>query len=193
MGGRAVSNGWVPAAASGTSGVGEMGLDYFHLPKDPQEAQIAVEIQHQAFISQLELVRQYPLPVIIHSRHAFDDTVALIDKSGIAWQRVVFHCFTYGVREMSALLDRGGRASFTGILTYSKTEEIHDALRLQGLDRLMLETDAPWLSPLPVRKEKNEPSYLVHVAEKAALILGVSIDEIAEKTTHNARRFFQLP
>jgi TatD DNase family protein len=172
---------------------GEMGLDYFHLPKDPEEVKTAVEMQHQAFISQLELVRKYPLPVIIHSRHAFDDTVALIDQSGIPWTQFIFHCFTYGVKEMSVLLERGGRASFTGIITYSKTEEIHDALRLQGLDKLMLETDAPWLSPLPVRKEKNEPAYLTHVAEKAAQILGVSVEEVAERTTLNARSFFRLP
>lgn len=171
---------------------GEMGLDYFHLPDDKVQAAELVEHQKAAFQSQLELVKGSPLPVIIHSRHAFADTVEIIDRSGVAWERIVFHCFTFGPEEMEILLRKGGRASFTGILTYPKTESIRQAARLQGLGKLMLETDAPWLSPQPVRKLKNEPAYLVHVAEEAARLFEVPVEELADQTTANAKSFFGL-
>lgn len=171
---------------------GEMGLDYFHLPSDQAEAETLVGYQKQAFRQQLAMVKDSELPVIIHSRNAFVDTVDMIDQSGVDWARIVFHCFTFGPEEMKVLVEKGGRASFTGILTYSKTEAIREAMRLQGLERLMLETDAPWLSPQPVRKHKNEPAYLVHVAEEAARQFAVSVEELAERTTRNACDFFQL-
>lgn len=171
---------------------GEMGLDYFHLPADSSEAANLVEYQKAAFQSQLDLVKESPLPVIIHSRNAFADTVEMIDRSGVEWERIVFHCFTFGPVEMEILLRKGGRASFTGILTYPKTEAIRQAALLQGVEKLMLETDAPWLSPQPVRKLKNEPAYLVHVAEEAARLFEIPVELLAEKTTCNAREFFGL-
>lgn len=171
---------------------GEMGLDYFHLPKDENEAAESVRQQKAAFQQQLQLVAKDDLPIIIHSRNAFEDTVTMLDASGVDWNRIVFHCFTFGPEEMKVLLERGGRASFTGILTYPKTDTIRAAALLQGLDKLMIETDAPWLSPQPVRKQKNEPAYLYHVAEEVARLFQVTIEEAAEATTRNAIRFFKL-
>jgi len=172
---------------------GEMGLDYFHLPKERSAATDVVRQQKESFLKQLQLVQSDHRPIIIHCRNAFQDTVQMIESAGVDWKRVVFHCFTFGVAEMKALLERGGRASFTGIITYKNTEYLQESLIMQGLDLLMLETDAPWLSPNPLRGAKNEPGHLVHIADSAALLLGVSPNQLAEATSANAISFFGLP
>jgi TatD DNase family protein len=118
--------------------------------------------------------------------------VELIDASGVEWSRVVFHCFSEGPAEMAELMQRSGSGSFTGILTYRKAEAMRAAAQAQGLARLMVETDAPWLTPVPLRGRPNEPAYLRHTAEFAAGLFGVGLDELAEVTTANARRFFGL-
>lgn len=172
---------------------GEMGLDYFHLPRDKAEADETVERQKRAFELQLQLVEKDKRPVIIHCREAFDDTIQMIDASGLDWSRFVFHCFTFGISETRKLLERGARASFTGIITYKNTESLRESMILQGLDLLMLETDAPWLSPNPMRGQKNEPAFLVHIAEEVASCFGVSPAQVGEVTTSNAVSFFRLP
>ncbi len=115
----------------------------------------------------------------------------MIDDARIPWERVVFHCFTEGPAEMGELLRRGGYGSFTGVLTYKNAETVREAARVQGLSRLMIETDAPYLTPMPHRGKPNEPAYLRHTAEFAAgQVFGVSYAEFAAATTANARRFF---
>jgi TatD DNase family protein len=173
--------------------LGEMGLDHFHLPKDPVEAGKAILRQEEAFSRQLELALQLDCPVVIHSRDCFGDTVRVIDESGVDWEKIVFHCFTYGPEEMRVLLDRGGRASFTGIATYKNAGKIREAARLQGVEKLMVETDAPYLTPEPVRKEKNEPAKVYHTAELLARELQMPLETFAARTTANARAFFNLP
>jgi len=180
-------------AASKPVALGECGLDRFHLPKDePARAAEIIGWQREAFRAQLEIARRLGSPLVVHSRGAFQECVELIDASGVAWERVVFHCFTEGVAEMEALNRRGGCGSFTGVLTYKSAENVRAAARAQGLGRLMLETDAPYLTPMPHRGKSNEPAYLRHTAEYAATMFGISVEEIAARTTANARRFFAL-
>jgi TatD DNase family protein len=116
----------------------------------------------------------------------------MIDASGVAWGRVVFHCFTEGPGEMAELTKRGGYGSFTGIITYKTADPIRAAAQAQGLDRLMIETDAPYLTPMPHRGKPNEPAYLKHTAEYGAGVFGVSYERLAEVTTANARGFFSI-
>ena len=128
--------------------------------------------------------------MVIHSRGAFRECVETIDASGVDWNRVVFHCFSEGEPEIRELEKRGGRGSFTGILTYKNADAVRAAAKAQGLRRLMIETDAPFLAPVPHRGKPNEPAYLRHTAEYAAGMFGVSLEELASATTAAARAFY---
>lgn len=173
--------------------LGECGLDRFHLPKDPAEADRIFGWQRAAFAAQLAIAKELGCAVVVHSRGAFRECVELVDRSGVAWERVVFHCFTEGAADMAELTRRGGRGSFTGILTYKNADAVRAAAKGQGLDRFMVETDAPYLTPLPHRGKPNEPAFVRHTAEFAAAeVFGVSYAEIAEVSTANARKFFGL-
>jgi TatD DNase family protein len=173
--------------------LGEIGLDRFHLPKDDAAAaEKILSWQKAAFAEQLALARKIGCPVVVHSRGAFAECVDMIDASGVDWRKVVFHCFTEGPPEMAELTKRGGYGSFTGIITYKTAEAVRAAALAQGLDRFMIETDAPYLTPMPHRGKSNEPAYLKHTAEFCAGMFGVSPEKLAEVTTRNAREFFGL-
>lgn len=175
--------------------LGECGLDRFHLPKaDPERADAIFALQRAAFAAQLELAKGLECPVVVHSRGAFRECVEMIDASGVDWSHVVFHCFSDGPGEMDELLSRGGFGSFTGILTYRNADPIRAAAKAQGLERFMVETDAPYLTPMPHRGKPNEPAFVRHTAEFAAReVFGVAFEEMASATTANARKFFRLP
>ncbi len=181
-----------PEAAFHPVALGETGLDRFHLPKDPVEAEKVFGWQKAAFTEQLALTKRLGCPLVVHSRNAFAECVAMIDAAGIDWGKVVFHCFTEGPLEMAELTKRGGYGSFTGVVTYKNAEPVRAAALAQGLDRLMIETDAPYLSPMPHRGKPNEPAFLRHTAEYCATLFGVSYERLAEVTTANAKRFFGL-
>ncbi len=171
--------------------LGECGLDRFHLPKDDAaRAEKIFAWQRAAFEAQLRIAERLGCPLVVHSRGAFAECVEMIDASGVRWDRVVFHCFTEGAAEMAELTRRGGRGSFTGVVTYKNADTVRAAMVAQGIGRLMLETDAPYLTPVPHRGKANEPAYLRFTAEAAALALGVSAEEIAARSTANARAFF---
>ncbi len=172
--------------------LGEIGLDRFHLPKEPAQAEEIYARQREAFHMQLAVAKALDCPVVIHSRESFADCVAMIDASGVDWRKIVFHCFAHGAAELRPLAERGGRASFTGIITYKNAAPVREALTAQGLDTLMLETDAPYLAPMPHRGQPNEPAYLAHTAREAARILNVAFEELAVRTTANAVTFFSL-
>jgi TatD DNase family protein len=172
--------------------LGEAGLDRFHLPKDSKEAEKIFGWQRSAFAAQLVLAKQLNCPVVVHSRGAFPECVEMIDASGVDWTKVVFHCFTEGEVEMAELMRRGAFGSFTGILTYKNAENLRAAAKAQGLSRLMIETDAPYLTPMPHRGKPNEPAFLRHTAEFAAELFGVSAETLATATTTNARKFFGI-
>jgi len=173
--------------------LGETGLDRFHLPKD--DAAAAAQIfgwQQAAFAAQLALTKKLGCPLVVHSRGAFAECVAMIDASGVDWRKVVFHCFTEGPVEMAELTKRGGFGSFTGIITYKSADNVRAAALAQGLDRLMIETDAPYLTPMPHRGKPNEPAFLRHTAEFCAELFKVSLDELTARTTANAKTFFSI-
>ncbi|MBQ6705214.1 MAG: TatD family hydrolase [Opitutales bacterium] len=172
--------------------VGEIGLDGHWLPKDPEDAKRVFARQREAFSRQLALAKQLELPVVVHARDAFRETVEMIDASGVDWRRVDFHCFAEDAAQISEINARGGRASFTGTLTYKSAENVRRAALAQGLDRLMLETDCPYLAPLKLRGKRNEPAFMRHTAEFAAELFGVPAEVLFRKTEENTREFFGI-
>ncbi|MCW5548168.1 MAG: TatD family hydrolase [Opitutaceae bacterium] len=174
--------------------LGECGLDRFHLPKDdPAAAERIFGWQQAAFAAQLALAKRLGCPVVVHSRGAFQECVAMIDAGGVDWSRVVFHCFTEGAAEMAELVRRGGWGSFTGIVTYKSADNVRQAAKAQGLERLMIETDAPYLTPMPHRGKPNEPAFVRHTAEYLAReVFGVDYEQLAQISTATARSFFGL-
>lgn len=167
--------------------IGEMGLDKHY--SDPPMA-----MQRAAFAAQLELAKELAnLPIIIHNREATDDTLAMIADSGIPGGRFVFHCFTGTTDEIEKILEIGANVSFTGIVTFKSAAGVAEASDLVPLDRMMIETDSPYLAPEPHRKVRpNEPKYVVHVAEFLARRRGMSVVEFANAVDGNAECFFGL-
>ena len=165
--------------------LGEMGLDYHYTYAPPGR-------QRTVFEYQLALAAELNRPVVIHSREATDDTLAIL--SGFPAIRALFHCFTGSPEEAKKILNQGYLLGFTGALTYKKNDGIREALRFCPVDRFVIETDAPYLTPEPMRKQKvNEPALVVHVAECAARVLGMSVDEIDCITTRTAEKFYGWP
>ncbi len=170
-------------ADSAVLAIGEMGLDYHWNDSPPDH-------QQRMFEAQLQLAIDVAKPVVIHCREAFGDTLAVM--SGFANLAAVFHCFTGTIDDAKRVLDRGYLLGFTGPITYKKSEALRKVVQLTPLDRLLIETDAPYLSPEPMRKQKiNEPALVVHTAAVVASIHGRSIDDIDAITTRNALRFYR--
>jgi TatD DNase family protein len=173
--------------------LGECGLDRFHLPKDnPAEASRIFALQIAAFSFQLALAQRLNTPIVVHSRGAFRESIDLITASGVDWSKVVFHCWSEGPAEIAELNRLGGRGSFTGILTYKTAEPVRQALKEQGMARLMVETDAPWLAPVPHRGKPCEPAHVRLTAEYAAAQLGIPFEEFDSITTETTKKFFNL-
>lgn len=172
--------------------LGEIGLDYFHLPKFPDEAAELKQHQDRAFRAQLELAHQFDAPVVIHSRNAFNETMAVLEDMQFPGERVVFHCFAEGAEEIRRLNAYGGRGSFTGIVTYKSAENVRQALVEQGPGRVMVETDAPYLAPVPHRGKECEPAHTRHTAETCAELLGLSLEDFASQSLANTEAFFGL-
>ena len=165
---------------------GEIGLDYHYDFADRKT-------QQEVFSAQLADARRGGLPVIIHCREAVQDVVAMLEDHGYRDHRVVFHCFSGARDEADEIIDRGWWLSFTGMVTFRNSKDLQDIARRYPLEQLMLETDAPYLSPAPHRKVKpNEPRLLVHTAAFLAELKGVSLAEMAALTTANAELFFGL-
>lgn len=163
--------------------VGEIGLDY-HYNLSP------VPVQKQRFREQLELARELDMPVIIHEREAFSDVMEIIaDFSDL---RGVFHCFSGDKDSAKILLDMGWLLSFTGVVTFKKAFISREAAAYVPLDRLMLETDAPYLSPEPLRGKRNDSRNLIHIARRLADERGISVEQLAAATTENGKLFFSL-
>ncbi len=167
--------------------IGEMGLDK-HYPDPP------MKMQRAAFAAQLDLANELSsLPIIIHNREATDDTLAMIADADIPGDRFVFHCFTGTPDEIDMILAIGAMVSFTGIITFKNAAAIAEASDRVPLDKLMIETDSPYLAPEPHRKVRpNEPKYVVHVAEFLAKRRGMTVDEFTTTVDANAERFFNL-
>ncbi len=162
--------------------LGEIGLDYAkeYSPR---------ALQREHFLGQLALARRLALPVVIHSREAPDILDVLREELP---EKFVFHCYAGDVDEAREILDLGGFISVTGIVTFPKAENIRKIVRYVPLERLMLETDCPFLTPVPHRGKRNEPAFVKYVAEKVASLKGISLEECAQITTQNAQAFFGL-
>jgi len=167
-------------------GFGEMGLDYHYDFADRA-------VQRSVFAKQLELSSSRHQPLIIHCREALDDTIQLLVDHGYDRRPVVFHCFTGTAEEASLVTNHGWRISFTGIVTFRKSADLQEIVKAYPADRLMLETDSPYLSPEPVRNRRpNEPAYLAHTARFLAELRGVEFETLADQTAQNTRSFFKL-
>jgi TatD DNase family protein len=189
------------AAQSRCVAVGEIGLDYYHL-ENPD-----IEMQRQAFIAQMKIAVKLSKPIIIHCRtselatakakakygpaDAWADTLALITEhfkpSGLPG---IMHCFSGSIEDAKRSLDLGFYLSFAGNLTYPKAQGIRDAAAFAPADRILIETDAPFLAPVPLRGQRNEPAYVAHTAAALAELRGISTDELAAQTTENFHRLF---
>ena len=163
--------------------IGEIGLDY-HYDFSPRA------VQHQVFASQVALAVERGLPVIIHTREATDDTFAILREAGGTAVRGVFHCFTGDTAMARRALDIGFHVSFAGILTFPKAGDIRDAARVVPDDRLLIETDAPYLAPVPHRGKRNEPAFVTHVLEVLAETRGVDAASLRRSVTANFARLF---
>lgn len=175
------------AAAPGVVAVGETGLDYHYEHSDR-------ESQRRAFEAQIELAMTTERPLVIHCRDALEDTVRVLSAAGCDHRPVVFHCFGGTAEEAETIAAHGWRISFTGIVTFSRSEALQEIARAYPGDRLMVETDSPYLSPVPVRKIKiNEPAHLAHTVRFLAGLRGESFDALASRIASNTRAFFGLP
>jgi TatD DNase family protein len=191
--------------------VGEIGLDYFHLPSQGEKEDViqttyralsagSVELllrdqsekasQAVVFQEQLELAESLDLPVVVHQRDSLDDTLAIIREFPVS---AVFHCFNGNPAQAVDLVQQGYYISFTGIVTFKKAAEVRDAASAVSIDRLMVETDAPYLAPVPFRGKRCEPAYVRETAQAIAETRGSTFKTLAEATTRNACRFFRLP
>lgn len=170
-----------------TVAAGEMGLDYHYDFADRH-------VQRTVFSQQLELADPTGLPIVIHSREALDDTIRILMDHGFEDRAVVFHCFTGSKQEALRIAEHGWRISFTGIVTFRKSTELQSIAKSYPAEQIMIETDSPYLSPVPLRgKHPNEPDRVAHIARFLADLRGVSADELAQQTRDNTRRFFNLP
>lgn len=169
--------------------IGEIGLDYHYLPDSDDRIEI-IEKQKDIFREQLECAKLHDLPVTIHSRDAFDDTFEILVNSGIKGNEILFHCFSYSPREMEILMNFGTYVSFAGNVTYKNASSIREALKLANKDRVLLETDCPYLAPIPFRGKPNEPAFIQKTAEFISDFLGD--DKFIDRAFENTVRFFEL-
>lgn len=170
--------------ARGAVAIGECGLDY-HYDHSPREH------QREAFAAQLDLAGESARPVVVHTREAEDDTSRMVAEAGRSGVRGVLHCYTGSHELARAALDVGWYVSFSGIVTFRKWVD-DELVRLVPPDRLLVESDAPYLAPVPHRGRRNEPSFVPRTVERIAAIRGVPVDALGELTTANARRLFGL-
>ncbi len=164
--------------------VGECGLDYYydHSPRDVQQA---------VFAAQIEVANRRRRPLIIHTRDAWDDTFAVLAEVGVP-ERVVFHCFTGGEAEADRCLDLGALLSFSGIVTFKTAADLQAAARRCPLDRLLVETDAPYLAPVPMRGKRNQPAFVTHTAAFVAALKALDPAVLSAATWATTIRFYGL-
>lgn len=159
--------------------VGEIGLDYYWKPYDAKQ-------QADVFAQQMQIATAAGKPISIHTRDAWDDTIALLRSH---WAPTglpcIMHCFTGNPEQARQALDLGFYLSFSGVVTYPKATDVHDSARFVPLDRILVETDAPYLAPVPFRGKRNEPSYVVHTAQRIAELRGIDPEDLGEAALGN--------
>lgn len=165
--------------------IGETGLDYFRLSGD-------LEWQRERFRTHIRAARECGKPLIIHTRAAAADTLRVMEEERAHEASGVLHCFTETWEMAEAALAMGFYISFSGIVTFKNAKQLKEVAQRVPLDRILIETDSPYLAPVPYRGKLNQPAYVKHVAEEIALLRGISVDEVAKCTTENFVRLFKL-
>lgn len=184
--------------------IGECGLDYYRLGSTYEDSneddgpppvtsltpEEHKQRQREIFMEQVAIAKNVGKPIMVHCRDAYADVAHVLKEEGV--ERFDVHCFTGGWDDAKPLLDLGGYLSFTGIITFPRSERIHEVVQKTPLERLMVETDCPYLSPIPYRGKRNLPQYVELVARKVAALRGESFEAIARATVENAQRLFQV-
>lgn len=165
--------------------IGETGLDYFRLTGD-------LEWQRERFRNHIRAARQSGKPLIIHTRSAAEDTLRIMAEEGASQAGGVMHCFTENWEVAQAALNMGFYISFSGIVTFKNALQIKEVAQRVPMDRMLIETDSPYLAPVPYRGKLNQPAYVKHVAEEIALLRGISVAEVGLRTSENFARLFDL-
>lgn len=165
--------------------VGETGLDYYydHSPR---------EVQRRVFSQFIQMAREIALPIVVHERDAAHDVADLLRTEGAGKLRGVIHCFTGNYEAACAYMDLGFYISFTGIITFKNAEPLREVVRRVPLERMLVETDSPYLTPVPHRGKRNEPAYVRYVAETVASVKETPVEEVAMTTTQNVRQLFAI-
>jgi TatD DNase family protein len=171
-------------------GVGETGLDYYRLG---DRTVADMHWQRERFRAHIRTARQVRKPLIVHTRSASVDTLAILREEGAEQAGGVFHCFTETMDVARGALDLGFMVSFSGILTFRNAEALRDVARFVPLDRCLIETDSPYLAPMPHRGKVNNPSFVPHVAAALAQVKGIAVEEVAQTTSANFERLFGIP
>ena len=167
--------------------LGETGLDFHYNHSSPSD-------QKRALAAQLKIAKELNLPVIIHCREAFDETMEILDQYGRGLRGVVFHCYSGSAAQAKIVLDYGFYISFTGVVTFKNADLIRKAAEIVPTDRLMLETDCPYMSPEPMRKQKiNEPALMIHTAKYLAELKQMDLTDFTNAVTATSKSFFDLP
>jgi TatD DNase family protein len=166
--------------------IGEIGLDFFHdlSPRD---------VQRTVFRRMIELAREVQKPIVVHTREAPEETLRILEDEGASRVGGIIHCFSEDLRFAERALALDFDISFSGLLTFTKTQKIKEVAAQAPADRILVETDSPYLAPVPMRGRRCEPAYVVHTARQLAEIRGVSFEEISAQTTANAKRRLSLP
>lgn len=167
-------------------GLGETGLD-FHYNFSKQQA------QKDLFKRFLEIASLTRLPVVIHSRNAFEETMQILENHADKTTKFVFHCYSGTIEQTREIIDKGYYVSFTGIITFKNAELARDCVKTVPLEKMMIETDCPFMSPEPMRKQKiNEPALLIYTAQKIAELKGIDIETLSEQIERNTKEFFGI-
>ncbi|MEY3182612.1 MAG: hypothetical protein RLZ35_597 [Pseudomonadota bacterium] len=167
--------------------IGETGLDYYR-----EASQQYQSVQKEWFVAHIDVAKQLKKPLIIHTRMAKKDTIDLLKAQKVSDAGAVLHCFTEDWEMAKQALDLGLYISFSGIITFKNAEDLRTVVKKIPIDQLLIETDAPFLAPVPFRGKVNQPAYVYHVAETIASLKNLSLEFVAEQTTHNFEQLFRL-
>ena len=165
--------------------IGETGLDYFYSPESK-------DVQLQSFIDHIKVANETKKPLIIHTRDAREDTINLLKAHKAPHTKGVLHCFTESLEMAEAAMELDFYISISGIVTFNSAQELREVVKAIPLERLLIETDSPWLAPVPHRGKQNQPGYVVEVAEFIAELKGITVAELARITTENFYTLFSL-
>ncbi|OYY93498.1 MAG: DNAase [Hydrogenophilales bacterium 28-61-23] len=166
--------------------IGETGLDYYRLKRED------VDWQRARFRTHIRSARVVDKPLIIHTRNAAEDTLAIMAEEGAGQPRGVMHCFTESWAVAEAAMEMGFYISFSGIVTFKSAKDLKEVARRVPLERMLIETDSPYLAPMPHRGKRNEPAYVRHVAEEIANLRGISLEQVAATTSQNFTDLFRV-